>query len=183
MAKTESRFWTFSKAMGTLAGSVLTAVLAAVLIQHFTRPPALPSYAQIGLTGIVSNAANQQPVVDAQVTAVAGISIAKVKTDNQGRYSFVLDGTASGTQSVMVDIVAGGYPFYRSGPLTVSAGDNFVAFPLSSTAAPSTEKPTSPGQPAAPPPESSILVRPQILRGLPANFRKPAMTVRLASKP
>ena len=166
--------------VGGIVSAVLITVLGAVLVRHFTEPVVAPTYSPIGLTGVVSDGVTSAPIVDAQVTAASGTTLASVKTDNEGRYSFVLAGTALGTQSVTVDIVASGYAFYRSAALTVTAGDNYVPLPLSRTAVASGGAPPVAAGPVGVGPVSRIT--PQIYKVFPANFRKPATTVQLIPK-
>ncbi len=178
MADSESKFWTFSKGLGAVVSTVATAVL----IWYLTRTPVAPTYPQIGLTGTILDGSTQAPVVDALVTAAAGTSLANVKTDSQGRYSFTLAGTATGMQSATVDIVAGGYPYYRSAALSLTTGDNYVPIKLTHDAVASGGTPPAPAGPTAVPPSSISRIPPQISKVLPANFRKPEMTVRLVPK-
>jgi hypothetical protein len=95
MAVDESKVKSSLGAVLTWAGGIASAVIAAVLIYHFTqvKPPVPPpTYPQFGLTGLITDSTTKQPIANAIVTASFENNIKSYTTDGSGAYAFTMDG-------------------------------------------------------------------------------------------
>ncbi len=188
MADSENKSSGFLKAVGGIAGSVITAVL----IYYLTRPAApKPVIEPTALNGFVADAVSHQLVRNASVTVALGQNSAHQLTDAMGRYSVVLASTGPNANMGSVDIQAPGYVAY-SNTVALRPGDNFAeividAIPLASATTPAPPPAVAPqpapadtsvstGPVAAVPPQHVAIKRAQIiLRQPPPNYVK-AMT-------
>ena len=177
MADSESKFWTFLKGVGGVAG----AVIAGVLVYYFTQSKPAPAPAptpQIGLNGFVANVVSQRAIPDALVTIYLGERLATQKTDSEGRYSFVMD--AASNDSVTVDVLAGGYQHYVD-TLSLRPGDNFAELEVPPEAAAGPVVPDNahihiklPAAPVAP--KAALVLHP------PMDYKVRAESARIPSK-
>jgi hypothetical protein len=122
MADSQTKFG----ALLTWAGGIIATIIAGVVIFYVTRPTP-PN--QVGLNGFVEDNVTQQPVPDAIVTANLGNKLASQPTDSEGRYAFIMDSTTPPTQSIHIDVLAGGYEHY-SATVPLTSGDTFAGLQL-----------------------------------------------------
>jgi hypothetical protein len=140
-------------ALLTWAGGIAATVIASVMIYHFTNPPVIPTV-QVGIDGFVADAISQKPITNAIVNANLGSTFASQPTDNEGRYSFIINTTTPAPGgSINVDVLAGGYAHYTAAVPIAAAGDTFAELSIVPTAAqiPVAAPPAqpAPGNPAA----------------------------------
>lgn len=167
MAESESKFWTFLKGVGGVAG----VVIGGVLVYHLTVPKTYPT---VDVTGVISDAGTNQPISDAEVTVSAGGDIEIGKTDNEGRYLFKLAGTDRGPHAVTLEVQAHGYRTYTAPALAVSSDQpNYWGADLASTRPPGVVPAPAPGFPGV---HAGTVFRPQLIHVAPPNFVMPAVT-------
>jgi hypothetical protein len=159
MADDNSKSWTLLKGIGGIASAVITGVL----IYYFTRPPALPPQPPpaVSFEGLVSNLASHDPVANADVTVSIGSNSVQQKTDMEGRYSVVLNGTGSADMGT-VAIQADGYEPYTN-TVAFTAGENFAEIPIEAI------PPQTSGQHPAP---KLPIGKPIVLKTPPSNYTR-----------
>jgi hypothetical protein len=165
MADDNSKSWTLLKGIGGIASAVITALL----IYYFTRPPATPP--TIAFEGLVSNVASHNPVPNANVTVSIGSNSVQQKTDAEGRYSVILNGTGD-TSMGTVAIDATGYEPY-SNTVAFTSGENFAEIPIEAASSATSNQPPAANAPTANAPvENAPAGKPIILKTPPSSYKK-----------
>jgi hypothetical protein len=169
---------TKSGALLSWAGGIVATVIASVAIYYFTRPAPAAPVTQVGLDGFVADDVSQKPIPNAMVTANLGSTLATQTTDSEGRYSFIMSTAAPppSSQSISVDVLAGGYEHYTA-TVPLTSAETFAELPIR----PINAQAQPAGQPAAAAP-----VRPQprpipILR-VPRSYKRRADNAALKPK-
>src|SRR6266851_8073277 len=148
MADSENKSSGFLKAVGGIAGSVITAVL----IYYLTRPAApKPVIEPTALNGFVADAVSHQLVRNASVTVALGQNSAHQLTDALGRYSVVLASIGPDANMGSVDIQAPGYVAY-SNTVALRPGDNFAEITIDAIPPTPASPPIAAPQPQPAPP-------------------------------
>jgi hypothetical protein len=161
MADDNSKSWTLLKGIGGVASAVLTAVLIYYFTKQPPTPTPVPTPTAITAEGLVSDFVSHAPVYNANVTVSIGPNSVQQKTDEEGRYAVILNGTGSSAEMGTVAIAAAGYEPYTNTLALTAGGQNFNEFPMAAI--------PQPGQPAAP---KFPLGKPIILKTPPPGYTK-----------
>ena len=159
---------TKSGALLSWAGGIVATVIASVAIYYVTRPAPAAPVTQVGLDGFVADNVSQKPIPNAMVTANLGSTLATQTTDSEGRYSFIMNTTtpAPSSQSVNVDVLAGGYQHYTA-TVPLTSNETFAELPIQAITSPA----EPPGQPAAAAP-AKTLPKPALILRVPKSYKR-----------